>query len=244
MPDFLGNRYIQIVIIIIIFLIAKRILFKIIEFIFKNWAKKTQIDDKILKLRKIKTPLLLLAITLIFKIIIVKFKLSTPVLQNIISSIIIASVFWLIIIIFSSIIIFWQSWFEKKHQPRLGQTIFPLFQKIVSTILFLIAAVWILKRWNYDIGPLLAGLGLIGFVVGMALKDTLSSIIAGIFMILDGTLAIGDKIKLFSPPQEGVISEIGLRKTKIKTLENQVLLVPNSVLAKATIIKLDNKEQN
>jgi len=205
-------------------------------------GKKNQIDVRILKLKKIKTPLLLLILTLIFKIIIIKVKLSTPVLQNIISSIIIVSAFWLTAIIFSSIIIFWRSWFEKKHQPKPGQTIFPLFQKIISVILVIIAIIWILKVWNYDVIPLLAGLGLAGFVIGMALKDTLSSIIAGIFMILDGTLAIGDKVKLFSPPQEGIISEIGLRKTKIKTLENQVLLVPNSVLAKATIVKLDNNK--
>ena len=93
----------------------------------------------------------------------------------------------------------------------------------------------VMKKFNYDISSLVVSLGVGSLAIGLAAQDTLSNIIAGLTILLDQPFKVGDRIKL-ETGEFGDVLEIGLRSTKIKTLENYVLVIPNSLLVKSKVL--------
>jgi small-conductance mechanosensitive channel len=111
----------------------------------------------------------------------------------------------------------------------MSRQIVPIAEKIVSLFLMGSALIVILKHFNYDILSLVTALGVGSLAVGMAAKDTLAHMISGFTLMLDRPFRIGDRIQL-AGGQTGDVLDIGLRSTKIKTLDNQQLIIPNSDL--------------
>jgi MscS family membrane protein len=105
----------------------------------------------------------------------------------------------------------------------------PVAEKIVSLFLMGTALIVILKHFNYDIFSLVTALGIGSLAIGMAAKDTMAHMISGFTLMLDRPFRIGDRIQL-AGGQVGDVLDIGLRSTKIKTLDNQQLIIPNSDL--------------
>ena len=103
----------------------------------------------------------------------------------------------------------------------------PVAEKIVSLLLMGAALIVILKHFSYDIFSLVTALGIGSLAIGMAAKDTLAHMISGFTIMLDRPFRIGDRIQLVGG-QIGDVADIGLRSTKIKTPDNQLLIIPNS----------------
>src|SRR5207237_8185676 len=89
----------------------------------------------------------------------------------------------------------------------------------------------------------LTALGVGGIASALALQDTLSNLFSGFYVSLAGQVRIGDYIKLDSG-EEGYISDITWRSTSIRSLQNNVIIIPNAKLAKATITNFDLPEQS
>jgi len=87
----------------------------------------------------------------------------------------------------------------------------------------------------------LAGLGIAGLAIGLALKDTLANILAGISIFADRYFKVGDVIKLESG-ETGKVIDLGLRSTKIRTFDNEVIIVPNSQIAGGRLINFAKPE--
>lgn len=109
-----------------------------------------------------------------------------------------------------------------------------LMQNIIRGIIFLIGILVILGSLGIEITPLLATLGVGGLAVALALQDTLANLFAGFYIAVTKQISIGDYIKLDSG-EEGYVTDIHWRATKIKMLANNVVLVPNEKLAKAIV---------
>ena len=92
----------------------------------------------------------------------------------------------------------------------------------------------ILDRLNITITPFLASLGIGGLVVALALQDTLANFFSGIYIFFDKPIRIGDYIKLESG-QEGYVTQIGWRNTRIRMLPNNMVIVPNAKLVSSQI---------
>ncbi len=118
-----------------------------------------------------------------------------------------------------------------------NQQLLPLIEKLIS--IFLIATVLIitLKHFNYDILSLVAALGIGSLALGLAAKDTLANMISGFTLMIDRPFRIGDRIQL-SSSQSGDVVDIGLRSTKIKTLDSTFLIIPNSELCNSTMVNM------
>ena len=96
----------------------------------------------------------------------------------------------------------------------------------VSRVLFiLLGLVTALGTIGIDISALVAGLGLTGFAVGFAFKDTLSNILSGVLILLYRPFTIGNKIKIAD--FEGEVISVDLRYTTLN-VETGVVLIPNS----------------
>lgn len=112
-----------------------------------------------------------------------------------------------------------------------------LIKVILSTIkviIFIIAGLFTLTLWGVQIQPFLAGLGIAGLAVALALQSTLSNIFSGIALVLDKTIKVGDLIYLDSTTK-GKVADISLRSTKLVTFDNEYLVIPNNKLAEGMI---------
>lgn len=125
--------------------------------------------------------------------------------------------------------------FAEKTDSTFDDEIIPIFHKTAGYVLWAFGIILILGVWGVDITPFLAGLGIAGLAISFALQSTLSNIISGISLIMDKTYRVGDKIQLDSG-EVGEIHEITLRSTRIKTYDNEILIIPNNNMA-ATKIK-------
>lgn len=112
--------------------------------------------------------------------------------------------------------------------PGLGQAV------IKSTIL-LIGGMIVLNAVGVQIAPLLTALGVGGLAVALALQDTLTNFFAGIHILLERPFHIGHFIKL-EDGRDGHVIDIGWRTTRIRTVQDDVVVVPNSKIAGSTIV--------
>ncbi len=104
------------------------------------------------------------------------------------------------------------------------------YRIIILGFIFLI----ILDQLKITITPFLASLGVGGLVVALALQDTLANFFAGIYIVFDRPIRIGDYIMLESG-KEGYVTQIGWRSTRVRMLPNNILIVPNSKLMSSQI---------
>jgi len=111
----------------------------------------------------------------------------------------------------------------------LDRQLLPLAEKLGTIFLVGTALIVVLKHFNYDILSLVTALGIGSLAIGMAAKDTLANMISGFTLMIDRPFRLGDRIQL-AGGQMGDVQDIGLRSTKIKTLDNQLLIIPNSDL--------------
>ena len=126
-----------------------------------------------------------------------------------------------------------QTW-VKRTDSTLDDTLLPLVRKAVKTIIIILGVLVILQEWDVQIGPILGALGIGGLAVGLALNSSLANIFGGIQLLLDGSLNAGDKVMLESG-EVGEVLDVGLRSTKLRTYDNEVIFLPNSQLANARI---------
>ena len=101
------------------------------------------------------------------------------------------------------------------------------------------AALIILRQaFSFEITPWLATLGFGGIAISLALKDTFANLFSGFYVSLSGQLHKGDYIRLQDPQVEGYVSDIQWRVTMLKTLSNNLVLIPNSKLSEAVLTNL------
>lgn len=130
-------------------------------------------------------------------------------------------------------------WYIAAQQDSSGALIsrhmVPIAEKIAMLFLMATALIIVLKHFNYDIFSLVTALGIGSLAIGMAAKDTLAHMISGFTLMLDRPFRIGDRIQLVGG-QVGEVLDIGLRSTKIRTLDNMLLIIPNSDLCNTMLV--------
>jgi MscS family membrane protein len=111
----------------------------------------------------------------------------------------------------------------------------PLYE-IVSGLMIIGAGVYaILVAWKIDLTAWLASAGIIGIAVGFAARDTLANLFAGIFILADAPYKLGDFIVLGNG-ERGMVTQIGIRSTRLLTRDDIEITIPNSVIANSTIV--------
>ena len=150
--------------------------------------------------------------------------------------------------VFSSAIIILISWglynlteessllFERMHKAydiKVDKILFPFISKTLKLILLSLVITIIAEKWGYNIQGFVTGLGLGGLAFALAAKDAAANIIAGISIIVDKPSTIGDWIN--SDILEGSIENISFRTTKIRTIDEALIIVPNSKLTNEAV---------
>lgn len=123
----------------------------------------------------------------------------------------------------------------KRAETKFGKQVFPFIKKTVLLAVYAVAALIVLDMIGVQIAPLLAGLGIAGLAIALALQESLSNFFAGIYILADKPVRLGDFIEL-EDGKSGYVEEIGWRSTRIRMLPNNTLIIPNTKLAQSTII--------
>ena len=112
-------------------------------------------------------------------------------------------------------------------------------KQFLGIFAFFFAIIVVLKINHIEISPILAGAGIFGIAVGLAAKETLADILSGIFLIADRPVRIGDRVKIENIGRHwgawGDVTDIGLRRTRIRNTDGVIVNYPNSVLSNSVI---------
>lgn len=116
---------------------------------------------------------------------------------------------------------------------RAEKLLIPVTRKFVRVAILIAGALVLLGTYSVDWKGIVAGLGIGGLVVALAAKDSVENIFGSMTILFDMPFALGDWVKVAGV--DGVVEEINLRSTRIRTFEDSIVTVPNSNLIKATV---------
>ncbi|MFN2146687.1 MAG: mechanosensitive ion channel family protein [Anaerolineales bacterium] len=123
-----------------------------------------------------------------------------------------------------------------KSETPLDNQMVPFIRRLALILLIGIAAITILGHFEIEISGLIATLGVGSLAVALAAQAALSDTISGIMIMIDRPFRIGDRIEILELDTWGDVEDIGLRSTRIRTLDNRMAVVPNSVIAKNLVV--------
>ena len=136
------------------------------------------------------------------------------------------NVTWLIARLIDAIIQEYVVPLTEKTESDLDDQIIPIVRKGLRSAIWILGIIVALNNAGYDVGALIAGLGIGGLALAMAAKDSVSNIFGGIMVFTDKPFKIGDRIKVNG--FDGAITEIGIRTSRMRTLEGRLVTIPNS----------------
>ncbi len=110
-----------------------------------------------------------------------------------------------------------------------------LFDNAAKIVIFGIGLYAVFVIWKIDMTAWLASAGIAGIAIGFAAKDTLSNLFSGVFILADAPYKVGDYIVL-DRGDRGMVTNIGLRSTRILTRDDIEITVPNSIIGNSTIV--------
>lgn len=119
-----------------------------------------------------------------------------------------------------------------------SRTTFAYIEKIIKAIVYIVAILSIFSKIKFLDGvgsTLLGATGVITVIVGLAAQETFGNFIAGFFLALYQPFQVGDVVSLPEKNVAGTVTEITFRHTVIKTIENSMIIVPNSIMNTAII---------
>lgn len=113
----------------------------------------------------------------------------------------------------------------------------PLLNKLGRALIGVLAAITILQHLGVNVASLVVSLGVGSLAIGLAAQDTLANLFAGFTLTLDRPFAVGDRIQL-ATGEVGDVVAIGMRSTRLRTLDETYVIVPNAVLVKDRLVNL------
>lgn len=126
--------------------------------------------------------------------------------------------------------------------------IIKFLDKFYIFILLAILIIGLLRVYEVDITPLMAGAGVASLIIGLAIKEILADMFAGVSLITDRPFAEGDRIQVTKISGHwgswGDVQKIGLRRTKVENTDGVVVNYPNSMLAQSAIINFSDKNDD
>ncbi|ACA58981.1 mechanosensitive ion channel family protein [Candidatus Desulforudis audaxviator] len=125
----------------------------------------------------------------------------------------------------------------KVDERRLG-TVSALLGNVVGYVVYFVMVLMILAQLGFNLGPVLAGAGIIGLAVGFGAQNLVRDVISGLFIILEDQYAVGDYVSIGN--FTGTVQEVGLRVTRIKQWTGEVHFIPNGTITQVTNFSKEN----
>jgi MscS family membrane protein len=202
---------------------------------------KTTIDDKMRV--EAAGPIRLALAVLLFRAGLVPLGLgvkATEFISSLLSALFIVAVTWLLLRVtdvLSSVVE--ERLVERGEVGAMG--LVPPGRKLVKAIVVILAFIAILSNFGFNVAALLAGLGVGGIAVALAAQKTIENLFGGIILYTDRPVRVGDFCRFGD--KMGTIEEIGVRSTRIRTLDHTVITVPNGTFSNMEIDNITARER-
>jgi len=220
------------VLLFILILLLRKAFTQIVLVFLQKIAKnsETYYDDRIISALKepIRFAFIVIALHLFFLLI---YKESDFIVQ-LLDSLIVYTIFWAILAIVEALrglIYSITAKFNKDLSREMGNFILTLLKILIGGI----GLGAILKVWGVNVTALVASLGLGGLAFALAAKDTASNLFGSFALLADRSIRIGEWVKVGGV--EGVVENVGMRTTKIRSFQKSLITVPNQVVANTPI---------
>ncbi len=146
--------------------------------------------------------------------------------NNILHFLIILTVAWFLTRLLDAFVREYLVPITEKSETDLDDQLLPIVRKGMKVSIWAIGIIVALNNAGYDVGALIAGLGIGGLALAMAAKDTVSNIFGGFTIFTDRPFSLNDRVQVAG--YDGFIREIGVRSTRLETLEGRIVTIPNS----------------
>ncbi len=231
MEQLIQHEYFHFLLILIgFFIIAQVVHFILVNYVRKLAARtKTDIDDLILKL--LTKPIYIFIIFTGLYFALKSLSQLEPYFTYINGIYFVGTVLLMALIVADILRILLSLWLRTQKQY---EKMPKLLSNVAAILVYLIAILMILDHFHIEITPLVAAYGLGGLAVALALQNTLSNVFAGIHIVSDRPINFGDYIHV-EGGVSGFVEDIGWRSTRIRTLPNTLVIIPNSKLAESII---------
>tara|TARA_B100000427_G_scaffold286829_1_gene261049 strand:+ start:64 stop:1233 length:1170 start_codon:yes stop_codon:yes gene_type:complete len=129
----------------------------------------------------------------------------------------------------------------KKTQTEFDDKIIPPLKRLLPILVYSLGALKLLDYFGFSVSPILAGLGIGGIAVALAVQPTLSNFFAGTYVLTEGALKEDDFIEI-EGGIAGYVSSVGWRSTKIRDRFNNLVIIPNSKMAESVVTNFYSPE--
>ncbi len=229
-------RWVQNVVLVAGFVVTALIVDFLISRVFTYWVgrTKTDLDDRFVAL--LHRPIVGTIISVGIWAVVLRADLADPIripIKRVLLTILLW--FWASFALRAGLLLIEAVSRLQTRKPFIEPRMLPLAATLHRIGVVAAAIYLLLAIWGINVGPLLAGAGILGIALGFAAKDTLSNLFSGIFIMADAPYEIGDFIVL-GTGERGEVTKIGLRSTRLLTRDDIEVTIPNSVIANAKIL--------
>ncbi|MCD6034824.1 MAG: MscS Mechanosensitive ion channel [Rickettsiales bacterium] len=147
---------------------------------------------------------------------------------------------WFLMVVISRLTVNLQTYWIKEKNVSAAALI-PLFRKMATTTIVIISLLFVLQNWGFDIASMLAALGIGGIAIALASQKSVENLFGGIMLSLDQPIRV-DEFGKFGELM-GMVIDIGMRSTRIRTVQNTEISIPNSQLASMVIENFSARQQ-
>ncbi len=223
------------------------ILAKVLYWFVGNFVKKitkktaTKLDDILIDMLEEPIAFAIIIFGLWYGIAYLDFP--NPKIMNVVGHIyfflICFNIAWLITRLFDALIEEYLVPIVNKTEGDFDDQVLPLLRKFIKVLIWVLAIIIGLNNAGYDVGALIAGLGIGGLAFAMAAKDSVANLFGGLTIFIDKPFKLKDRIKIEG--FDGVVEEIGIRTTRLRTLAGRQVTIPNSKFASNCIENISSE---
>jgi small-conductance mechanosensitive channel len=121
-------------------------------------------------------------------------------------------------------------------ETKLDEQLLPFFRRVALGIVGFIGIIVLLGHFEIEVSALVTTLGVGSLAIALAAQAALSDTISGFIIMIDRPFRIGDRVQIQDLDTWGDVVDIGLRSTRIRTRDNRMIIVPNSVIGKSLVV--------
>jgi small-conductance mechanosensitive channel len=224
--------------------LAVSLLISLVALIYKIFARTlihefvkstdTTLDDELVEKTEVPIKFFLLLVSIYF--LLLGFNYHQGVFINVLATLIWADICYILFVV-ANIFLDHAKHLPIKLDDRLKSTSLAILKNLILVVVVFLFFVASSSIWGIDITPLVASAGVLGLILGFAIKDILENILAGILILFDPPCRVGDMVKISD--EMGYVDEIGIRYTKIRKFDNNVVIIPNRDLLNEKIINFN-----
>jgi MscS family membrane protein len=219
---------------------------KLIDFIARVWLKRVtsrsagSTDEVLLEL--LHGPIKVVIFVVLLSIGLNIFDWSTALrlyLSKALVVVVAAALTYLAIRVVDLLLNVWRRRHARESDGKFNDQLFSVIRISLNTFIIVVSVLVAAQNINIDITAAIASLSIGGLAVGLAAQDTLANLFGAVAVFVDKPFRVGDQIKLDGA--EGVVETVGLRSTRVRNSEGQLIAVPNKTMGNAIITNITQR---